>query len=192
MPRPTLGFSNGSPESIMAARFISFRTMLRIIKMEESGNGSKQTEAGWKFTICHLIHQNSTPRNLYGSIRARMEPTTDASKARRKSTRRWSKSLPECKEIQVKSRDIFNLFYSHHVPLFMSVCIAIFAWLAKQERERIAERVKAGLQRARAAGTVLGRPHGAKDKKRRSVSGYHLRYAGLKKDQRKLGQRKQK
>ena len=123
MPRPTLGFSNGSPESIMAARFISFRTMLRIIKMEESGNGSKQTEAGWKFTICHLIHQNSTPRNLYGSIRARMEPTTDASKARRKSTRRWSKSLPECKEIQVKSRDIFNLFYSHHVPLFMSVCI---------------------------------------------------------------------
>ena len=128
MPRPTLGFSNGSPESIMAARFISFRTMLRIIKMEESGNGSKQTEAGWKFTICHLIHQNSTPRNLYGSIRARMEPTTDASKARRKSTRRWSKSLPECKEIQVKSRDIFNLFYSHHVPSFMSVCIVVPVW----------------------------------------------------------------
>ncbi len=70
--------------------------------------------------------------------------------------------------------------------------LAIFAWLAKQERERIVERVKAGLQRARAAGTVLGRPRGSKDKVRRSVSGYHLRYAGVTKDQRKLGQRKPK
>ncbi len=35
--------------------------------------------------------------------------------------------------------------------------IAIFAWVAKQERQRIGERVKAGLDRARAQGVQLGR-----------------------------------
>lgn len=70
--------------------------------------------------------------------------------------------------------------------------LAIFAWLAKQERERIAERVRAGLDRAKRQGKRLGRPPGSQDKKKRAVSGYHMRYAGVTKDQRKLGQRKQK
>ena len=36
--------------------------------------------------------------------------------------------------------------------------VSIHAWMAKQERRHISERTKAGLQRARAAGKVLGRP----------------------------------
>ena len=41
---------------------------------------------------------------------------------------------------------------------FKDAIIAIAATLAKLEREKIVERVKAGLERTRAAGTVLGRP----------------------------------
>ncbi len=36
--------------------------------------------------------------------------------------------------------------------------LAVFAWVAKQERDRIAERVRAGQARAREAGVHLGRP----------------------------------
>lgn len=55
--------------------------------------------------------------------------------------------------------------------------LAIFSWLAAQERRRIKERTLAGLQRAVASGKRLGRPAGSKDKKRRRLSGYFLRYA---------------
>lgn len=36
--------------------------------------------------------------------------------------------------------------------------IAVAAWIAKQERTRISERTKAGMERARAAGKHIGRP----------------------------------
>jgi hypothetical protein len=36
--------------------------------------------------------------------------------------------------------------------------IAIFGWLAQQERERLIERTKAGLERARRQGRRIGRP----------------------------------
>jgi len=59
------------------------------------------------------------------------------------------------------------------------------------EREIIVERVKAGLDRARREGKQLGRRIGSKDKnKKRSVSGYLLRYAGKSKEERRLGPRK--
>lgn len=44
-------------------------------------------------------------------------------------------------------------------PLLLS----IFAWVAQQERERLVERTKAGVARARAAGKTLGRPRAAID-----------------------------
>ena len=56
------------------------------------------------------------------------------------------------------------------------VMIAVLAWVAKQERKRIVERTKAGLERARKAGKQLGRPEGKKDSKPRRKSGYLLRY----------------
>lgn len=58
--------------------------------------------------------------------------------------------------------------------------LAIFSWVAQQERKRIVERTMAGLERARKSGKRLGRPHGAKDRKKRRKSGYLLRYGGKK------------
>ena len=55
--------------------------------------------------------------------------------------------------------------------------IAIFSWVASQERKRISERTIAGLETAKANGKTLGRPNGAKDKSRRRTSGYNLRWA---------------
>lgn len=54
--------------------------------------------------------------------------------------------------------------------------LAIFSWVAQQERKRIIERTKAGLERARRQGKVLGRPLGSKDKKSRRKSGYNMRW----------------
>lgn len=56
--------------------------------------------------------------------------------------------------------------------------LAIAAWMAQQERTRIAERVKAGLDRARADGIRLGRPRALVDldeMKRRYIQGASLR-----------------
>lgn len=54
--------------------------------------------------------------------------------------------------------------------------LAVFSWVAKQERERISERTKAGLIRAKNNGKHLGRPAGSKDKSKRKKSGYLLRW----------------
>ena len=58
--------------------------------------------------------------------------------------------------------------------------IAIMSWVAQQEKQRISERTKAGLQRAKSEGRLLGRPSGAKDKGRRRKSGYLLRWQNKK------------
>lgn len=57
-----------------------------------------------------------------------------------------------------------------------NLLISIFAWVAQQERRRIIERTKAGLDRARRNGTKLGRPAGSRDSKKRNKSGYYLRH----------------
>ncbi len=54
--------------------------------------------------------------------------------------------------------------------------LAIFSWVAQQERKRIIERTKAGLDRARREGKRLGRPPGSKDSRKRKKSGYFLRH----------------
>ncbi|MBW1674396.1 MAG: recombinase family protein [Deltaproteobacteria bacterium] len=58
--------------------------------------------------------------------------------------------------------------------------LAVFSWVAAQERKRIRERTLAGLKQAREAGKQLGRPTGSKDKKRRRKSGYNMRWATAK------------
>lgn len=55
--------------------------------------------------------------------------------------------------------------------------LALVGWVARYESQRRSERTKAGLARARAAGTRLGRKPGSKDKKRRRRSGYFARWA---------------
>ncbi len=54
----------------------------------------------------------------------------------------------------------------------------ILSAFAEFERALISERTREGLHRARSQGKTLGRPAGAKDKKRRKKSGYLLRAAG--------------
>ena len=58
--------------------------------------------------------------------------------------------------------------------------IAIMSWVAQQERQRISERTKAGLERAKANGKKLGRQKGSKDRGRRKKSGYLLRWQNQK------------
>ena len=45
--------------------------------------------------------------------------------------------------------------------------IAMSAWAAKFESDRRSERTKAGLARLKAAGKILGRPKGSKDRRKR-------------------------
>lgn len=53
--------------------------------------------------------------------------------------------------------------------------------LAEYERELIVDRINSGLDRARKEGKTLGRPKGAKDKKKRRTSGYINRWTRTKK-----------
>lgn len=43
-------------------------------------------------------------------------------------------------------------------PLIGELLVSIFAWVARQEREQLVARTKAGLNRARRQGKTLGRP----------------------------------
>ena len=55
--------------------------------------------------------------------------------------------------------------------------IAVMAHLANIESRRRSERTKAGLERAKADGRVLGRPTGSRDKRQRKKSGYFKRWS---------------
>ena len=65
--------------------------------------------------------------------------------------------------------------------------LAVFSEL---ERSIICERVRCGLLLARKNGKLLGRPSGSKDKRKRSISGYLLRYHQKSKEERRLGSRR--
>lgn len=51
----------------------------------------------------------------------------------------------------------------------LSLLYAVTGWVAQLESKRRSERTKAGLERLKAMGKTLGRPVGAKDKKRRVI-----------------------
>lgn len=69
------------------------------------------------------------------------------------------------------------------------VLLFFMAWIAKQERKRLSERVRAGMKRAKDGGAHIGRPDKSKDKGRRRTSGYCLSWQSgkRKKPQRKQG-----
>jgi DNA invertase Pin-like site-specific DNA recombinase len=68
--------------------------------------------------------------------------------------------------------DSFQDQYFQSVGPFKDVVISIMATLARIEREKISERTKAGLERAKKYGKTLGRPAGSKDKRQRKNNGY--------------------
>lgn len=56
----------------------------------------------------------------------------------------------------------------------------ILSGFAEMERELIRERILLGLERRRKQGKTMGRPKGSTDKKRRTKSGYYLRWGNKK------------
>jgi len=65
--------------------------------------------------------------------------------------------------------------YFKSVGQFKDVVLSVVSTIARIEREKISERTKAGLLRAKKNGKQLGRPKGSKDKKSRSKLGYFRR-----------------
>ena len=85
---------------------------------------------------------------------------------------------------------ILDTFHTHRVKVislqeswteidgpFREMFTACVATFAKFESDRQSERVKAGMERVRAQGKVLGRPPGSKDGYKRKRRGYYARYA---------------
>lgn len=54
---------------------------------------------------------------------------------------------------------------------------AVTGWVARMESQRLSDRTRAGIARARESGKVLGRPKGSKDGRKRKNTGYLLRFA---------------
>jgi DNA invertase Pin-like site-specific DNA recombinase len=59
---------------------------------------------------------------------------------------------------------------------FKELLISFMSTIAKIEKEKISERTKAGLERAKLEGKTLGRPKGSKDTKKRNKSNYYKRW----------------
>ena len=61
-------------------------------------------------------------------------------------------------------------------PRMAELLGSIYAWMAAEESRRRSERIRAGLERRKAAGLPVGRQPGAVDKAKRKRSGYVKRY----------------
>ena len=90
----------------------------------------------------------------------------DLSRFSRSGTLFTLQKLTELENIGVTWHSYQEPYFST-MGQFKDVLISFMATLAKIEREKISERTKAGLRRARAQGKKLGRPKGKKDKKKR-------------------------
>jgi DNA invertase Pin-like site-specific DNA recombinase len=89
---------------------------------------------------------------------------------------------------KIKTLTRFNVGMKSYIEFWMDtsaqspageLVMAVMAWAASEERNRISERTKAGLARLKAEGKLYHRPVGAKDKKPRKLSGYHVRWAKI-------------
>jgi putative DNA-invertase from lambdoid prophage Rac len=96
---------------------------------------------------------------------------------------RWARSstelILETKELIDKGVNFISLsdnldFSTASGKLHFQILSSFAEW----EREILRERTLEGLRRAKMQGKTLGRPPGAKDKKKRKKSGYLLRMAG--------------
>ena len=97
---------------------------------------------------------------------------------------RWARSLKELilEMEELKNKGIIFISLTDKIDLSTSTGVLQFQILsafAEFERNLIRERTMEGLHRAREQGKKLGRPFGAKDQKRRRMSGYILRNAKI-------------
>ena len=98
---------------------------------------------------------------------------------------RWARSLKELilEMEELKNKGIIFISLTDKIDLSTSTGMLQFQILsafAEFERNLIRERTMEGLHRAKLEGKTLGRPFGAKDQKRRKMSGYILRNAKIK------------
>jgi putative DNA-invertase from lambdoid prophage Rac len=101
---------------------------------------------------------------------------------------RWARSNTELllEITELHKKGISFISYSDNLDFTSplgNLQFQILSAFAEFERSLISERTKEGLRRARETGKKLGRPKGAKDKKRRRKSGYLLRMAGERQNQ---------
>lgn len=138
---------------------------------QEAENQARQLRAfarkqGWQIAHEYCDHESGAKSNR----REFQQMLTDASKRRFAVLLFWSLDrmsregvLPTLRYLEtltrygVEWRSFTEQFFDSCGP-FRDAVISIMATLAKQERLRISERTVAGLQRARAAGKILGRP----------------------------------
>ncbi len=92
----------------------------------------------------------------------------DLSRFSRAGTLHTLQKLKELENLKIEWHSYQDPYLSS-IGDFKVVVISILSTLAKIEREKISERTKAGLQRARLSGKSLGRKLGQKDKKPRKV-----------------------
>jgi len=82
------------------------------------------------------------------------------------------RSILRLREMAVDVESLQEPFLSTVGALGEAVLIPILGWIATQEREKISERTKAGLARARKAGRVRPRGKDRKPRKTRKDKGY--------------------
>ena len=95
---------------------------------------------------------------------------------------RFGRSLPHLVRLfeELKKKNI--KFIATSQPMFDTtkpegeLFLYIMMALADYERKNTIRRINDGLERAKAEGKILGRPHGSKDKGRRKKGGYFNRY----------------
>jgi len=92
----------------------------------------------------------------------------DISRFSRAGTLHTLQKLKELENLGIRWHS-YNDPYFSSLGEFKDVVISIMSTLAKIERQKISERTKAGLQRAKSKGKTPGRPKGKKDKKPRKV-----------------------
>ena len=104
----------------------------------------------------------------------------DISRFSRAGTLHTLQKLNELEKCGVKWHSYQDAYLSS-VGEFKDVVISIMSTLAKIERQKISERTKAGLERAKLQGKSLGRPAGEKDKKpRKGRADKGIKRGGLK------------
>ncbi|MDC9722512.1 MAG: recombinase family protein [Urechidicola sp.] len=91
---------------------------------------------------------------------------------------RWARSSRELiVEIEeLLSKGVQFVSYSENIDFSTAIGklqFNILSAFAEFERDLISQRTKEGLRRTKAAGTVLGRRKGSKDKKKRKTLGYY-------------------
>jgi len=127
--------------------------VVQTIKDKVSGTKQAKDRAGLS-KVFEMAHQSKYDVLLFWSL----------DRLSREGTRETLGYLQKLTDRGVKWHS-FTEEYLSSLGAFADVVISILSTLAKQERIRISERTRAGLERARKDGKTLGRPKGQRSAK---------------------------